>query len=239
MTDISIYLKEDTTPANKNELINKLKSIDGINEIKFISKEEALKFFKEDDDIKIMLEVIGENPLPESIDLVLDKSFRKREKIKDLQTEISKYNIVEDIYSRSKVTEMISFIKSSGSIAFFIFFIITIIIIANTIRLTVYSKSQEIEIRRLVGATELFVRAPFVIEGCLKGLISGIVSILLMFFIRIFVFSSIKMPVGTELIFLSFIDFILILILGIVTGGISSLFALKKATVQPLNHSPR
>ena len=228
MADISIYLQEDTTEIQRNDLIVTLRKTEGIKDINFISKEQALEYFEEDDDIRIMLEALGENPLPESIDLVLEKEFRDRESIDELVKTISENKIVEDIYSRSKVTEVVSFVKSAGLFLFIVLLVITVLIIANTIRLTVYSKQREIEIRRLVGATEFFVRLPFVIEGCIKGLASVVLTILLMFMMRVFLVAGLKLPGGQTVVFLGLFDFLVIVIIGIAIGGVSSLFAVKR-----------
>lgn len=187
--DISVYFNEDVTKDQIFSLMNTLLARPDIDAVDYISKEKALERWKEwqgkkyTDSENGLQDVINEtsNPLPRSLDVKADKpeyldninSFLNSDEIKPIVRHVSyeQNKIVID-----KLIKMTDFLKNVGWSLSVLFLLISILIIYNTIRLTIYARSDEIEIMKLVGASDWYVQGPFFIEGTMYGLLSSVIS---------------------------------------------------------------
>lgn len=185
--DISVYFNDTATVDQIVELQRKIAARAEVKEVKYISKEEALELFKIQQQGKKVIEYINpdENPLPRSLEI-------KANEAKDLEA-INGYVSKDDFkpiihnisYQQNKkiidrLIAITSFIKETGWLLSLTFVIISILVVLNTIRLTIFTRKDEIEIMRLVGASDIFIRVPFVVEGLLYGLLATIISTLLL-----------------------------------------------------------
>ena len=177
---IVAYLEPDLDESSLKTLQNKIAIIPEIKDVKYISKDEALRKMRVKLGNRLEISDIGSNPLPDSFEINLtdyEKIPTTAEKIKE-NKEIAEVrygeNITKKLISLNKAVRIVGFIIVISLIS------ATIFIVSNTIRITVYARRREISIMQLVGASNWFIRWPFVIEGILYGLIgSGIaVSIL-------------------------------------------------------------
>lgn len=174
---VEVFIADGADDAVKDAIKSKIEKIDGIEKIEYRSKEDAIKIMKKRwGDNAYLLDNIDKNSLPDSYMV-----FVKDQKVgNEVNSEISSVNGVESIKyyqdTVSKLTKITHFIQVSAIVVMTFLIIVSTIIVANTIKLTVFNRSKEIEIMKYIGATDWFVRAPFLIEGIILGIISSAVA---------------------------------------------------------------
>jgi len=184
--DMSVYFEDSTSKDQIFALQNLLLERSDIKSVEYISKEKALEQWRErhKDDEKIRDVVTeSENFLPRSLAIKTSQP-EDLEKINDLLNSVDYKPLIKEngvSYKKNKdvidrLVKITSFVKLLGWNLSLIFVLISILIIYNTIRLTIFARSGEIEIMRLVGASDWYVRGPFIIEGMGYGLLAAIVS---------------------------------------------------------------
>lgn len=174
--ELRVYLKEDADPY---VLQSKIIEYQGVKDIKYIPKEEGAKWLEKNLKINDLF-VATENPLPNMISIKL----RDDAKVKTLAQKVGLLDGVAEVeYGETFVEAMLIIIQiiwALGMTLVIIIGIVVLYIIINTIRITVFARRKEIEIMKLVGATDWFIRWPFVIEGIILGLIGATISLLLL-----------------------------------------------------------
>lgn len=174
---VEVFIADGSDDAAKDAIKSKIEKIDGIEKIEYRSKEDAIKIMKKRwGDNAYLLDNIDKNSLPDSFMV-----FVKDQKVgNEVNSEISHVNGVDSIKyyqdTVSKLTKITHFIQVSAIVVMTFLIIVSTIIVANTIKLTVFNRSKEIEIMKYIGATDWFVRAPFLIEGIILGIISSAVA---------------------------------------------------------------
>lgn len=235
--EIKAFLKNDFTTIQKQQIEKKIKGIDGVKEVEFESQEDALKKFKSDlgekADLANGLEL--ENPLPASFIIKVNKP----EDVAGVSTKLKSYPEVEKVNDGQQMVDTImrvtAFIKIASILLMAILGIISISLISNTIKLTVFARKREIGIMKYIGATDWFIRWPFVIEGMLMGLLGAIISILILGFGYGYGANLISenqmiftLVPYNEIIFTLGWQFSLI---GVFIGGIGSILSIRKFLV--------
>ena len=235
---VCIYLKVDPTPVQALALQEEVKQKPYVAHVQYRNKEEALvEFRKALGERAIILEGLERNnPLPASLVI----SFKELEGVEKFYIpfaeEFSQNSQVEHIeYSRSLVDRLSSFLKYFGwigLISIIFMLVVTGFIITNTIKLALYSHREEIEIMSLVGATDPFIRAPYMIEGFFQGLLGGLVAIIIsyMFFLFMHQFlmdNEILRFLIPSFSFISFRSVLLVIFSGITVGCLGSFLAVK------------
>jgi len=231
--EIIVYIEDNSTEKDLEGLRGKIEAINGISEIKYISREEAYKNLLDDlGNQKDILAAIENNPLPDSYVVKLNES----QNIESIAGSISKFNHVEEVdYGKGiaeKLLDLSSVFRKAGIIILGFLVFSSILIISNIIKITVYTRKNEIEIMNLAGATAWFIRWPFIIAGFLQGLISAILAMIILYKAYIYAMNVIQknipflvavwdirdlMPIG-----------IAIVTLGSLIGIIGSLFSVGK-----------
>lgn len=175
---IIVYLDEKTTEEDIHNMGEEFKKIDGVLAVAFKSKDAALEELKKDwGEEAIFLSDLRRNPLPNSY-IIQVKDIKYSEyvisKLKDFDRieEIKNYH--EAIESLMPVSELI---KKIGMVVTFVLILISIFIISNTIKITVVFRRKEIELMQYIGATNGYVRGPFLIEGIILGVLGSVVAI--------------------------------------------------------------
>ena len=171
---IMVYLKPDTPEIKISKLIHKIQHMDGIRDVRFISKNEAFQELKKQMKRQPSLfENLKENPLPDAFEIRLKISFQNQEKVEILATRLESFPQIDEVeYGQrwlGQFTNFFNLFRLTGYAMGGLFFIATLLIVANTIRLVLYSRRDEVEIMRLVGATDSFIKAPFYIQGLIQG----------------------------------------------------------------------
>ncbi len=175
--ETTIYLKDDVSELEAVYIGKDLEKIDNITSVEFYSKDDALQSYKEDLGDELFARISEEsNPLPDSYIVAMDDLSKYDQTV----AEIQKIDGVDSINNRRELAQRLTSISNLVNIICFwvviALMIISLFIIANTIRATMYSRRFEISIMKSVGATNRFVRMPFLIEGMVIGLVSAIVG---------------------------------------------------------------
>lgn len=175
---IEVFIKDEASEEQIEELGKKINAIDGVNSITFKSKEQALNQMKETlKDKQYLLEGLDIFPASYVVkltDLTLSSS---------VQEQIGKLDYVKTITSRDDTMNTLVAIGNGinivTAVVLVLLVLISIFIIANTIKLTVHARRKEISIMKYIGATNGFIRAPFIVEGIIIGTIASMLSVLL------------------------------------------------------------
>ena len=188
--NVSVYFNSNVPEERIFEIKDKLSQYDEIKSVGYVSKEDALEaLFNlsiDRDVIMKSVEEIGENPLPASIVITANDSSQYSKIVEAVSNsffsqDVSSINYDENKKSIDRLTDIVVMSREIGLIFGLVFVFIGILITFNAIRITMYSHKQEFEVMRLVGASNLYIRMPFVFEGILYGLVAGVVVMGLLF----------------------------------------------------------
>ncbi|MGA1050435.1 MAG: cell division protein FtsX [Minisyncoccia bacterium] len=244
--DISVYLKEGLEEAQVNDFVNYVKVIEGVKETNLITKEMALEKFKEiyKDNPSIIqsLQVLDENPLPVTLTIKAESSNFYQSINDTLLASEYKESVIQDTdYQKStskeiidRLNNIIKVTRNVGISVIVVLAIIAVLITYNTIRLTLYSYRQEIEIMRLVGANDTQIKGPFFVEGILFGVFGTFISFLILFIVVLLISSSVKgfisgsQPLNEYVLNNAFLIISIQLVVGIILGVGSSLIAINR-----------
>lgn len=242
--DITVYFKDSATTEDIADLQQKLAGRADVKEVQYISKEEALQIWQERQKNQRIRELVtsDENPLPRSL-AVKSTDPENLNNIADyLASEdfipiIHKISYEENKVIIDKLLAITSFVKKMGWLFSGVFIIVSILVILNTIRLAIFTRKNEIEIMRLVGASDRFIKVPFIVEGVLYGLIACVLAIILMWIgIYVIIAPLVTRYLGelvTENLITFFNHYIFYIILlqflvGIIVGIGCSMFSIRK-----------
>ncbi len=180
-----VYLSDTFTRDQLPQLEATLNGLDAIEQMRFVSKDEALKKLKaEMSEHSAFLKTLQGNPLPDAMEIKI-KSYGSFEEIQNVAENIKRIPSVEDVeYGQGwlgKFLSIFNLFKITGYTMCSLFFLIALFITANTVRLAFYSRKMEVEVMRLVGATETFIKAPFYVEGLLQGFLGGMLGLGILF----------------------------------------------------------
>jgi cell division transport system permease protein len=181
-THIVVYIKEGAERGGVEPLKAKVAKIPGVKSVRYVSRDEALKLLREElKGQEGILEGIGSNPLPPSFEIKLKGTHRNPRGVKATVESLKKITWVEEVQYGAEWVEKFSgflrFVELAALVVGVFLAAATLFIISNTIRLTVYARKEEIEVMRALGATDMFVKIPFFIEGMVQGLVGGILAL--------------------------------------------------------------
>lgn len=187
---IDIILVPEVTPTRIKEINEELQKIENIKSVKYISKDEALSKMKEQWKENAFLLDGMETALPESYEI----KIADIEKSSDVVSNISNIKDVEKVvYYKDvvdKLTKMSYIVKYVGISLVSVLVLVSFFIMSITIKLTVIARRKEISIKKYIGATNMSITGPFVIEGIVLGLIGSGISFMIMFFAYRYVYES-------------------------------------------------
>ena len=185
---VDVFLKEGSTDAQRAQLRAQLLATSNVREVDFVSKEEALRSQSKRN--KQAFALLGTNPLPDvfrvtprdpdGVNAIVDRVAPRTPS----GDRVPRLSAVDEVRNREHDTDKI--LKATGLVKLLtaslaiLFILASIALVANTIRLSLYARRREIEVMKLVGATNWFIRWPFVIEGVIVGLVGGVVAALML-----------------------------------------------------------
>jgi cell division transport system permease protein len=233
---IEIWMQDTTKSDEIQTLVDDIKNWDDVTTVEFRSKEDALTILKERwGESGYLLEGLQQNPLPNSIIITVDDI----EKSAAVAVKSEELDGIEGVkYYKDTVDKLIRITNGMqlAAIVIMIFLVIvSVVVVANTIKLTVFARSDEITIMKYVGATSWFIRGPFLAEGIMIGIISAVVSVAVVGFI----YSKVHATIGTELVTILSaplvpVDFMVVnlfwifIALGISIGSWGSIVSMRK-----------
>ena len=234
---IQVFIQKTATDAQMEQIGEQIQAIDGVNKVTFVSKEDALNQTKEKLKDKQAL-IAGwdeSNPFKASY-LVTLTDLKLSSQVQD---EIKKIDNIDSIQSRDEtingLVAIANGVRIVSAVILTLLVLISIFIIGNTIKLTVHARRKEISIMKYVGATDSFIRWPFVIEGIIIGIVAALLSILVLGIAYSLITNeaanSIISTMGIKL--LSFTDMttllvIVYMVLGIGIGALGSSISMRK-----------
>ncbi|MBO5005512.1 MAG: permease-like cell division protein FtsX [Clostridia bacterium] len=236
---MQVFIKDDVSEKGITELGDKIRALSDVNKVEFVSKEDALNQMKEKvGDKQFLLSGYEENnPFPASYIVTLT-DLSKSEEVRDIIKEFE--GVKDDIQLRGntinaliKVANLVRIV--SGTILVLLV-VISVFIIANTIKLTVHARRREISIMKYVGATNNFIRWPFIVEGIIIGVISALISIMLLGISYNLISEKLITTLGANVINIDLLTFsdmfaliiIVYLALGIGIGTLGSIISMRK-----------
>lgn len=171
---VVVFLHDGNTPDKLTLLRKRLDKELAVREVTYVSKSQALADFRKQlRDQESLLEGLKDNPLPASFQLRIHKKYQTADALRQLAASLKRVEGVEDVlYGQEwieRLTGIIQVMKILGIVIGGVLGVTSLFIVANTIRLAVYARAEEIEIMRLVGATRAYIQLPLILEGTLQG----------------------------------------------------------------------
>jgi len=231
---ITAFLQDGLSNDEIETLKKDISTLMGVKDVIFVSKQEALEIFRidlgKDSDL---LEALETNPLPASFDIIVYESYKNPKDLKSLSEKVEAMPGIEEIkYGEEWVKILDKVVKVLVGIDLILGLIISlssIFVVANTIKLTVFARRDQIEIMELVGATHRFIITPFLLEGIIEGIVAGIVASGLLFGVY-YLFAA---RLG-DLIQLTRELFIIVVVFGTLLGYIGSHISVRRFLRAPI-----
>ncbi|HEX9744024.1 MAG TPA: permease-like cell division protein FtsX [bacterium] len=240
--EIRAFLADDLSIDETPALMDKIKEMSGIVDVKYISKEEAFVIMQERTTIDIS-DLVQTNPLPASLEITIENPSVAGEQA----AQVSEFAGVEDVrYAEDELEKLLPALYGAELFSFLLAIliaIVTMMTIANTIRLAIHARRKEIKIMQLVGAAAWFVRIPFMLEGFIYGIIGAVIAVVVVGI----VYSLILVIYSMRNLYNPFmLDFdvmmgnvgLMLLVLGGFIGTIASLIAVGKHLEEDLYRHP-
>jgi cell division transport system permease protein len=240
--NVSVYFNSDVQESRILEVRDKLVGYQEIRSIDYVSKDQALEQFKKLGDnnpsISRALEELGDNPLlsalvikaktPDQYDII-SKAIGSS----SFSADISRIDFEENKTAIQRLTSIIKIVEQVGLTLGIVFVFIGILITFNAIRLTMYAHKQEFEIMRLVGASNIYIRMPFVFEGIFYGVSSSIIVLIALYFTSKFLAPITQGSIsGGDIVSFYFEHFFTIfgslILSGIILGTFSGIIAIRR-----------
>lgn len=231
---INVYLEDNLKKADRDDLAQDIKNMQGIESIKFVSRDEAKERLAQRlGDQKYLLDALGEkNPLPDAFELTVKQPDMVETAAKAIANmhgvEAAKYgqDVVENLFAITRLMRIF------GVALMLLLAGATLFIISNTIRLTVFARRKEIAIMKYVGATDWFIRWPFLLEGIVLGFVGGIIAALVLrsFYAAMAakIYDTLAFfPLMPQYPFMNYVA-IAIILSGMAIGAIGSTISLKR-----------
>lgn len=235
---VTVYFEKDITPQEQDSLKQKITSLPGTAKVNWVGRDEALRRFKGRlKGQETLLDGIRTDVLPASFEISLKKSNRSTEEVEHYVSRLKAIQGIGEIqYGEEWVRRFntfLNFMRIVGALVGGFLILAVIFIVSNTIQLTVYARRDELEIMSLVGATRLFIKMPFLVEGALQGLSGGLLALLLLVSLHLLFLHNAGSfltfnPATTGLSFLPVEYSAGVLVAGVLLGFVGSLAALRR-----------
>lgn len=235
---VTVYFNNELTGQDQAMYREKIIALPGVTRVSYVTRDEALKRFR----IRLrgqetLLDGVGAEILPTSFEIALKRSHRETASVENVVSALKKIpGITEVQYGEEWVrrfNSFLNFLRLLGALLGGFLVIAATFIVSNTIKLTIYSRRDELEIMSLVGATRFFIKAPFLLEGLIQGIVGSSLSVLLLFGLyKGFLHNAGSFltfnPASSGLSFLSLEYIAGLLLAGAVLGFAGSLTSLKR-----------
>jgi len=231
------YLSDELPEGSRATLQQRLARLYGVGDIRYISKDDAMDRLKRQMKHRLsLLEGLRENPLPASFEIRLVQGWQSWDRLDPLVDQVKAFPEIEDVECGQawlrRFSQFIAFFKLASLIIGVLIVATTVFVCTNTIKLTLYTKRQELDIMRLVGATDTFIQTPFHIQNLIEGLLGGLIAVGVLFgTYRLFI-SRVQSPhlllSSGEITFLSLTACAVLLSVGMLMGWLGSCLSLKQ-----------
>lgn len=232
---VMVYIDYEASDLETTQAGLDIKALDNILDCEFIPKEDAFrKQIEEMGGDSAIFAGITESPLPDAYKVSVSDLSRYAETVGQIKNIKNVMNVRENSNLATKLVSIRRAVTLVSAGLVLMLFLVALFIISNTVRITMYSRKLEINIMKAVGATNGFIRWPFFIEGVLLGIISSVVSVLVLWGIYeliVYAFTPTVQMLGFG--FIGFLDYIwyifgIFVVIGIFTGGVGSVVSMNK-----------
>lgn len=233
--EAKVILKDSITMTQQRDLEKKIKEVDGVVDVSYESKAQAMEKFKKQlgEQNKSLVEGLDkDNPMPNSYII----KVQKPEIVSEVVNHIKGSEGIESIKDAREVIEKLMSItrtlKWVGSVIFVVLIGVSLFLIGNTIKITVYSRRREIGIMKYIGATDWFIRWPFIIEGIIIGIIGAMVADAILYYV--YRIAYVKLSTGLIIMQLIEPQYVLtnilglFIIIGAFIGSLGSILSIRK-----------
>jgi cell division transport system permease protein len=183
--ELEVFLKVGAGAEQIGAVRGRLENMPGVAGLTYVSPEDAAKRFEQEFGENVY-DVLAFNPFPASFIITLEESFRTPLKVETLKQSMESLDVIDEVVYQKPLIELIdhylNLVYIGVLVICLIVIVIAVVLINNTIRLTIYARRDIIQIMRLVGATEGFIRRPFLIEGIFQGLAGSALAALLLYY---------------------------------------------------------
>lgn len=206
---IMVYLENDLGQAQRRAIETGIKNLTGVQEARFISKQTAFDRLRAQMPRQsAILDDLAQNPLPDAFEVQMIPTSRTWEKAEGLAQRLEAVAGVADVeYGQQWVARFVTIFNLFRMTSYAmggLFFVASVFIVGNTVRLILYSRREEVEIMRLVGATERFILAPFYFQSMIQGALGGIAGLVVLLVMFLVIQSKIQVAAATGLVNLRF-----------------------------------
>jgi len=245
--DVNVYFVVNAGESDILDMKDSLEKLTEVSSVKYVSRDQALAEFKEkhkDDYLTIQgLNELGDNPLGARLNIVAKDPSQYEGIVKTIEDKnalvSSETRIIDKVnYRQNKVvidrlSAIIVGAKQLGYLLALVLMFISVLITLNTIRLVIYMSREEIAVMRLVGASNMYVRGPFIVGGMIYGIISAILAMLLFYPIAVWLAKATTDFFGGVNLYTYYIEnffeiFVIVLVAGVLLGAVSSFLAVRK-----------
>lgn len=244
--DVNVYFVTDAAEADIVDLKQRIEALPEVASVEYVSREAALERFRarhENDQLTLQaLDELGENPLGASLNIRAKETSQYEGIAKFLQTETAlggETSIIDSVnyfQNKAAIDKLGSIMNAAENFGFALtvtLIVATVIITFNTIRLAIYSAREEIAVMRLVGASNMYIRGPFMFEGMMYGFIAGVITLIIFYPITWWLGPTTETFFGDINLFRYYISefaymFRVVVGGGIVLGALSSYLAVRK-----------
>ena len=233
---IMVYLSDGITKAQQLNTKYRFAEISGIQTSRFISKQEALDLLKQQ--LQRQSSLLGnlkENPLPDAFEITLKPSSQNYERLEFIAKRLENLPFVDEVeYGRrwmQGVSAIVNLFSITGYAFGALFLLASVFIVANTIRLVLYSRQEEIRIMKLVGATNRFIKIPFYIEALIQGILGSLLGLTFLYGVYLFIGAYFETGITAKTVEICFLPYgviLFIIISGMGVGLIGGAIALKQ-----------
>lgn len=233
---VEVYLEDSVTEEQTQDIMSAIEKYEGVKGVSYRGKEDALKIMKERwGESGYLLDSLGKNPLPASV-LISVESIEDASMVSEYAGSIEG---IEDVqYYREtveKLTGVTNFLQVGALVVMAFLIVVSVVVVSNTIKLTVFARAKEIRIMKYIGATNWFIRGPFLAEGIIIGVLAALISTGLVTLL----YSKVVSSIGAQVIaivscplisagYMAVNMLIIFLALGISIGAWGSIISMRK-----------
>jgi len=233
---VMAYLQEGLNAADRSTLKVRMESLYGVQQADFVPKDRALERLRTQMDRQTsILDNLDSNPLPDAYEIQMIAASQSWDKVEQLAIALEKLEGVSEVeYGQrwiKRIINIFNLFQLTGTVMGGLFFMAAIFIVGNTVRLVLYSRREEVEIMRLVGATERFILAPFYFQSLIQAALGGIIGLAALFMMYMLIQSRISADMATVLFqprFLSPLTLLGIVGCGMLVGWLGCHMSVKQ-----------
>ena len=233
---VEVYLEDEVDTETAQEIMKQLEQVNGVADVQYRSKAQAMRIMKKRwGDSGYLLDSLGANPLPNSI-LVTVSDLGAADHVNETADKIP--GVEGTRYFKEtvdKLTKITRYMQIAALVIMLFLVIVSIVVVSNTIKLTVFARAKEISIMKYVGATNWFIRGPFLVEGIIIGIVSSLAAAGITYFIYDKIVDEVGMKVMTILStplvpsgYLLYNLIIIFLAMGVSIGASGSIISMRK-----------